>query len=137
MPSINSLFCLSLVSFHYFSTKPFNFSNSCYLFHYREENRKNFSPQNPLKDLSVKSLEHVSQSHINYVFFWLGLLKLEEHERKRNRSFDISDLWHLDVMKRFSIITFFYIKLITFARYKLNTSIIAEKNVVIVLVNYV
>lgn len=59
------------------------------------------SKDNPLNKLSVTALEHLSELHIRYVFFWFGLLKLEEEFRKQSRSFDISDLWHMPEVKRF------------------------------------
>ncbi|XP_065203752.1 DNA replication ATP-dependent helicase/nuclease DNA2 isoform X2 [Planococcus citri] len=65
-----------------------------------KQHRESLSKSNPLNELSVQALTHLTDSHIRYVFFWLGLLKLEEWERKKNRTFDISDLWHVKVAER-------------------------------------
>lgn len=73
----------------------------CYLILLREKPDKEMHKSNPLNVLSISSIKHLSNTHIRYVFHWLGLLKLEEMERKKMQFSDISDIWHLDINKRY------------------------------------
>lgn len=59
------------------------------------------SKNNPLREISLSSIQHLSSSHIDYVFHWLGLLKLEESEGNKGRFATVSDIWLMSVENRY------------------------------------
>lgn len=71
------------------------------------------SKNNPLREISLSSIQHLSSSHIDYVFHWLGLLKLEESEGNKGRFATVSDIWLMNVENRYILI---------FSQVKINIS---------------
>lgn len=56
-------------------------------------NEPEIEDSNILKKLSVSALAHLSSDHIQYVFRWAALLKLEDDDRKKDMVPKVSDIW--------------------------------------------